>query len=328
MRRWPCLPAIFCVLLAVSSGVRADLKHLRSDESTEIAYLIRRGTAESLATASLLAHLTQVSEDERSPGKPAPPEPSQLIERAISMAPNRPELVWLQLRDCESRRCAEEAQIAARLKEIDSDNALAWLADLNAAQGNPEEVTRAVERMGDARSPRVYWNQLVVMMFDALTHHGRAGPPTAITQHADDRLLHVTGALAALDIPAFKPLAFACRRDELAATGRRPACEKAMARLEMSDAVVTQLVRLSVLEDWWPASTPQGAALRLERLQRRYLTVESNKVRKGRADNDAETRVDAMRHFATEEDVERAMLTTFHEPIERPADWRSPEAAP
>jgi len=182
--------------------------------------------------------------------------------------------------------------------------------------------------MGDARSPRVYWNQLVVMMFDALTHHGRADPPTAITQHADDRLLHVTGVLAALDIPAFKPLAFACRRDELAATGRRAACEKAMARLEMSDAVVTQLVRFSVLEDCWPASTPQGAALRMERLQRRYLTVESNKVRKGRADNDAETRVDAMRHLATEEDVERAMLTTFHEPIERPADWRSPEAAP
>ena len=143
---------------------------------------------------------------------------------------------------------------------------------------------------------------------------------------ADDRLTHVTAVLAAVDAPAFRTLAYACRPDEFVAAGRRAACEMAMARLEASDAVVTHLVRLSVLEAWWPASTPEGAALRLERLQRRYLTVASNRVRKGHADNDAETRVDAMRRLKTEEDVERAMLTSFHEPLERPADWHSPAA--
>jgi hypothetical protein len=127
-----------------------------------------------------------------------------------------------------------------------------------------------------------------------------------------------------VDIPAFKPLAYACRPEEFVAAGRRAACERAMARLEDSDAVITQLVRLSVLESWWPASTSEGAALRLERRQRRYQTVASNRVREGRADSDAETRVEAMRHLKTEEDVERAMLTGFHEPLERPADWQSP----
>jgi hypothetical protein len=334
--RWPhysailsVFPAMLCLLLGPYSHARADLKHLQSDESKEIAFLIRRGTADSLATASLLARLTQVSDDERTPGMPAPPDPAQLIGRAISLAPTRPELVWLQLRDCESRRCADEARIAARLKEIDAGNGLAWLADLNAAQGrSPQDVTRAIEQMGGASGARVYWNQLTVMMFDALTHRGRTETPTAITQHADDRLTHVTGVLAAVDVPAFRPLAYACRPDEFAAAGRRAACETAMARLETSDAVVTHLVRLSVLEAWWPASTPEGSALRLERSQRRYLTVASNRVRKGLADSDAETRVGAMRHLNTEEDVERAMLTGFHEPLERPTDWRSPGPAP
>jgi len=136
--------------------------------------------------------------------------------------------------------------------------------------------------------------------------------------------MHVTGVLAAVDIPAFRPLAYACRSEEFVAAGRRDACEKAMARLEASDAVVTHLVRLSVLEGWWPASTPEGAALRRERLQRRYLTVASNRVRNGRVDSDAEMRVEAMRHLQSEEDVERAMLTAFHEPLDRPADWQSP----
>ena len=140
--------------------------------------------------------------------------------------------------------------------------------------------------------------------------------------------MHVTGVLATVDVPAFRPLAYACRPDEFAAAGRRAACEMAMARLEASDAVVTHLVRLSVLEGWWPASTPEGAALRQERLQRRYLTVASNRLRKGRADSDAEARIDAMRHLKTEEEVERAILTGLHEPLERPADWRSPAATP
>jgi hypothetical protein len=325
--RWPQFSAMLCGLLGSFTAASGDVKHLHSDESTEIAFLIRRGTADSLATASVLAHLTQVSDDERAPGAPEPPDPSKLIERAISLAPNRPELVWLQFRDCESRRCADEARIAARLKEIDSENGLAWLGDLNEAQSkSPEDVTHAIEQMGGAPRPRVYWNQLAVMMFDALTHHGRAEPPTAITQHADDRLMHVTGVLAAVDAPAFRPLAYACRPDAFVAGGRRAACEMAMARLEASDSVVTDLVRLSVLEAWWPASTSEGAALRLERLQRRYLTVASNRVRDGHADSDAETRVDAMRRLKTEEDVERAMLMGFHEPLERPVGWQSPAA--
>src|SRR5579859_343231 len=219
-RRWFRFPALLCVVLGpVLCGpladARAELKHRRSDESAEVAYLIRRGTADSLATASLLAHLTQVSDDERARGVPEPPDPSRLIARAISLAPERPELVWLQLRDCESRRCPDEARFAARLREIDAENGLAWLGDLNAALSrSPEDATRVIERIGGAPSPRVYWNQLTVAMFDALTHHDPKDPPTAITQHADDRLTHVVGVLAALDIPAFRPLAYACRPDE------------------------------------------------------------------------------------------------------------------
>ena len=49
--RWPQFSAMLCVLLGPSADAHADLEHLQSDESTEIAYLIRRGTADCLATA-------------------------------------------------------------------------------------------------------------------------------------------------------------------------------------------------------------------------------------------------------------------------------------
>jgi hypothetical protein len=57
--RWPqfcamlCgFSAMLCVLLGAFTDARADLKHLQSDESAEIAYLIRRGTAVLAGLAS------------------------------------------------------------------------------------------------------------------------------------------------------------------------------------------------------------------------------------------------------------------------------------
>jgi hypothetical protein len=57
----------------------------------------------------------------------------------------------------------------------------------------------------------------------------------------------------------------------------------------------------------------------------RYLMVESNRVREGQADHDADARIEAMRRLPREEDVEVAMLRSFDEALSRPADWQSPE---
>lgn len=303
----------------------ANVRHLESDEATELKFLIDRGTAGGLATASLLARLLQMPEEDRPPGAPQPPDATGLIERAVALSPEKPELVWLQFRDCEQRRCAEMGKIAARLRELDPENSLAYLAELDAAlTTSPEETTQVIERMGRAPRPRVYWNELAVMMYDALTHTDRDRPSTAITLHPDDRLSHVTGVLAAVDMPAFRGLAYACRPDQFAVAGRRAACEGAAHGLESSDAVVTQNVRLSLQSAWTPTGSEEAEALRADQQQRRYQTVESNRLRSGHVDDDARLRVAAMRRLPREQDVERAMLTEFREPLERPTGWRSP----
>ena len=311
------LAVLLGAVLSAGIAAGAPVEHRQSDEPAEVAILIRRGTADALATASLLTYLIETR------AQPAPPE---LLERAIALAPRRPELIWLQLRECQQRQCPEELQIARRLRELDPDNGLAGLAELRAAQHqSADDVTQAILKMSAGSSPRIYWNRLTVMMFDALTHRDPAQPPTAITRHADDRLSHVTGVLASVAVPAFKPLAAACRKDRVQQPERQAACVALMARFDASDAVITQNVRLSVQAEWWPAGTPEGDALRRDLLERRYCTVASNRLRKGHADSDAQLRVDAMRHLEREQDVERAMLQAFHDPLERPADWREPE---
>jgi hypothetical protein len=316
------LPAVWgSLMLAACSSTPRETAHHSSDEETEVAILMQRGSADSLATASLLAHLISGAAD----GQSASPDPTALIERAVAQAPDRPELIWLQLRDCEQRRCAEESTIAGKLKAIDPDNGLAWLADTRAAQNRSDlKMTQAIERMAAGRHPQLYWNKLTVMMYDALTHGERSRPATAITQHPDDRLTHVVGILAAVNIPAFQTVTHACRLDHFDLQGRRAACETLMIGLETSDAVLTQNLSLSLQESWWPPGTPKYETLHQKLLQQRYLTVAAGRARGSHADADAQMRIDVMRHVQREDEVERAMLTAFHEPLDRPANWSPP----
>jgi hypothetical protein len=319
---------VLLALIATSAAAAAATpQHRASDEAVEVRALIRKGTADSLATASLLVHFLAPEDENRAGPRTVSPDPEQLIKRAVMLARQRPELLWLELRDCEQRRCPQEQAIATRLQAVDPDNGFAWLADLRTMESlATPEATQVIETMAAAPVPRLYWNKLVVVLFDALTHHDPAVPATAITSAADDRLSHVTGVLSAVDVPAVQPVVNACRLDQMELPGRRAACTRLMTRLETSDSIVGQNLSWVLQESWWPVGSPQRATVHLKRLQQRYRTVASNRLRPGQADRDAEVRVDEMRRLAKEEDVERAMLAYFHEPLERPEGWREPTA--
>jgi len=314
------------VFLDTSAWARPAAPPVRSDEAREVAFLIHAGTADSLAAASLLAHLVPHPDGSE---VAAGPDPTRLIDQAVALAPARPDLVWLQLRDCERRRCPTAARLAERLESLDPENGFAFSTELRTVPDLPAgDATRILERMGAARNPRLYWNRLTAALFEALTHRDRAAPPTEITRAPDDRLQRVTGLLAAVDVPAVAPVARYCRLDQFELPGRRAACVSVMSRLAVSDSVIAQNMSLTVQESWWPVGVAERVTLHRLREQHRYLTVASNRLRPGLADRDATRRVDAMRRLPLEEDVERAMLEDFHEPLQRPSDWQEPTAAP
>jgi hypothetical protein len=297
-------------------------EHRADDEAVEVVRLIREGTADSLATASLLSHLVETKKD-----TDKRPDSSALMQRAVALAPRRPELLWLLLRDCQLHQCPNEKDIVARLESADPGNALALLPSLAVAlTASPAETTAVIARMGAAQHLTIYWNKLVVSMFDALTPGPGTAAATALSFGADDRLSHVTGVLAAVDIPPFKPVDFACVAEQVGEPGRRAACEKLMVRLDESDSLIAQSLSVRVHQQWWPPGTAEAEEWRRRSLQQHYLVEASGRNRGAQVDADAIARVDAMRHLATEEEVDKAVLTSFNEPLERPADWKG-EAA-
>jgi hypothetical protein len=293
-----------------------------NDEANEVSYLIAAGTADSLATASLLSHLIDTPHE-----SDVKPDSSALIQRAVSLAPQRPELLWLQLRDCELRHCAEEPKFLEQLRAVDPDNGWVLLPALSASlMGTPQDTTKVIAQIGAAKHLTLYWNKSVVAMFDALTHLPKSRPATALTHDADDRLAHVTGVLAAIDLPPFRPITRACASEQFKETGRREACESLMNRLDQSDTIIAQSLSLSMRQKWASPGTAEAIAWSKKSLQQRYLVEASGRARGAKVNDDAIARVDAMRHLATEEDVDKAMLRAFNEPLERPVDWQGASA--
>src|SRR5665213_645706 len=129
-------------------------RDIETHRQAQIAALVAEGSAASLATASLLSGRLVGSKSQS----------DEYIQRAIAMAPERPELVWMQWRLCSTRECAEEPQIRAHLKAVAPDNGLAWVPDLQEAwaRESPTDVTQMVARIGAGRHMTTYWNVLTV----------------------------------------------------------------------------------------------------------------------------------------------------------------------
>jgi len=161
----------------------------------------------------------------------------------------------------------------------------------------------------------LYWNQLEVMMVDALAV---ASPSQSLATRGTEAI----GVLAAQAIPPLQPMSKACRLEQLSLPGRRAACEALVARMEQSSTVLTQSLAISMQERWWPAGSPQREVLRAKRRRLDYLMTMSSRIRWWRMNRDMAVRIDAARKTDREEDVELAMIKSFGLPPEPPMDWK------
>ena len=218
----------------------ADAQSFRAERNREARILIAHATPSDLAAAALLL----------APDDPNTREPLDLIERAQTLAPRRPELVWVHLTICERLRCESQPQIAAHLQALDPDNGFAWAPDLaKLPPSGSDAVTALIARIGGARRMTMYWNQLEIMMVDALAV---ASPSQKLAM----RDFYAIGILAAEPVPPFQAIAGACRLEQLALQGRRAACAAVVAHMEESDTTLLEHDGLVLIPKVAP--TPPG----------------------------------------------------------------------
>ena len=123
------LAAILCNGCA-TDGVRQQAAYDRKIQRTE-QLLIAAGDADSLAAAAMLSIGPTVN----------PVQRLTLIARAVSKAPDRPDLVWLNVRLCTQVDTCNPERLEAQLRALDPDNGAAWFDSIGRAGSRNDAVT-------------------------------------------------------------------------------------------------------------------------------------------------------------------------------------------
>jgi len=290
----------------------------QAERAEAVRVLAARPDANSLATAAAFNFLGW--------GEPPPPPSSlELIARASDLAPENAGIGWLHLQLCAATPNCDTRDLATVLRWIDPDNSAAWLSTLAAAQKDKDtmEVDRVLAEMARGTRFDLYFNQLVVLMFDALRGvqhqlHGAYAGSDAV------RFVALVGIAAAEIIPPLKPLTDACR-ESAAATERREDCLKVAKIMQRGDTVIIQMLGYSIEKRFLPPDSKEARSL----AERRSL-LEWRSSAAGKLDlsilpwtQNARTRarIAEMRLRPREEDVCIALLRAHKmalEPAEHP----------
>jgi hypothetical protein len=274
-----------------------------------VRVLAARSDANSLATAAALGFSSGYAVP---PAVSAAPAALQFIARAAELAPQNAAIGWLRLQLCAATPGCDSREAAIVLRWVDPDNGAAWLSQLSTAHKDKDtiEVDRMLADMARGTRFDLYYNQLMVLMFDALSGV-RRDLPGGVVASDTAKLTALAGVAQAEIIPPFSPLIDSCR-ESTNLSERRDDCLKLAKIMQRGDTVIVQMVGFSIEKRLVPADSKEAKSL-AER--RRLLEWRSSAA--GKLDSSilpwtenarARTRLAQMRLRPREEDVCIALL--------------------
>jgi hypothetical protein len=263
--------------------------------------LIARGSADSLATAAVLAF--------QAPTKPAALD---LAVRASASAPENAAIGWVHLQLCAHASGCDIRDAATTLRWVDADNSAAWLPTLAAAQKDRDatEIDRVLVDMAHGARFDFYWNRIIVLTADSLKNV-RGELPRRAPKSDGARLPAMSELAAAELLPSFLPLNEACR-EPAAGTERRESCLKLSKIMQRGDTVLAQMAGLGLEKRLVPADGKEARAIAERRrvLEWRVATAAQfdTPLLPWLTNTRARSRLSLMRTLPREEDVCVAML--------------------
>jgi len=225
---------------AASMDARIDKAEMRTQRTADL--LASQADADSLAAAALL---NSGKRRDRS---------LSLIEQAIMVAPERPELLWLQIQICHREPACDPEPVESRLRSLDSANGAGWLGALTRADLAHDEQAKfaALEALGRSERLDIYWTTLVARLSRA----------TAATKAVTlfDAEISVIGILAAQAIPAYGVVTNACKDEHLQQDAMLKVCRGVANALQHGDSYITEMIGIAIAKRVWPENSPQWNA--------------------------------------------------------------------
>ncbi len=202
--------------------------------------LLAAGDADSLAAAALLGHW---------PGAPA--ERLALLSRAIAAAPERGDLIWLNISACTLVESCDPMPLAVQLQRVDPANGAAWFASTGRAGKLSDEaaVRRSLAAIATSASFGIYWNATIVRATNAVLRTKTMNLPTA--------LLTTIGGAAAMTIPAYQSITNSCKGERLKDPDVVATCRQVASVMRRGDTYITEMIGVAIAKRAWPEGSAQ-----------------------------------------------------------------------
>ena|SRR5450631_87124 len=233
------LAAILCTGCA-NDGVRHQAAYDRKIQRTE-QLLITTGDADSLAAAAMLSIGPKVD----------PAQRLTLIARAVAEAPDRPDLLWLNVRLCTQVEGCNSEPLEAQLRALDPDNGAAWFDSIGRAGKRNDVVAVRKNLVAIATSTRfdTYWNATIVHVTNAIlkTH----------TMDLSTAFVTTIGMASAMAIPAYQTIVNACKGDSLLDSDVLNTCRQVSSVMRGGDTCLTEMIGVAIAKRAWPEGSAE-----------------------------------------------------------------------
>ncbi len=284
-----------------------------------VRFLERRGNANSLAAAALLVHFGA-----RSAYAPVDADSGalDLAASAAGLAPADPAIAWIRVRLCATEPGCDNREAATAMRWLDPDNAAAWLPTLAAAHKDHDavEVDRVLADMAQGARFDIYWNRIIVLLYDQLRAIA-AELPKGVVDSDDSRFTYAVAIASAGIVPNFQAVIDTCRESG-AEPARRESCLRVAKNLQMGDTVIAQVIGLNLEKRFVAADGREAHALAERRRVLEWRGSAAGKfdmsVLPWRRNAHARWRVARMRALRREQDVVEAILRELGSSVDPP----------
>lgn len=242
------------------------------------------------------------------------------IQKAAKAAPERADILWLNLRICTEVPGCEPQPIETQLRKLDPGSGSVWLGPLARAQarGDARAEEQILEVMTKATHFNVYWTSLIAKLSPPLS---RAPVATSVAQPVPtpvtNALNSTIGWLSSLATVAFRPINVACDEQHIREPASRVRCEQIAKALQRSDTTFAEGLGLGIAQRLAVPNSANAVQLRLNVQTLRHQNQASGAVVAAQVEKErfAEQMLKLMGQLDTEQDVSRAILRWAGQPL-------------
>lgn len=301
-----------CVSDPVVREFERELARQRQLESRAVAILRNSQDADALAAAAVFTAMAN------------PADAMELLLRAESIAPTRPELVQLRAQICAELADCDPEPAEMKLRALAPNNGIGWLGAVARAHKKDDQAGLDAALEALARADHIWFHYLLLTtrLTDA-TMNAKALP-------AVDAVFVVSYGVVGNGMPTFVELVESCRDEALQRPGRRETCGAIAERLMASDTILSEMFGVAIARRVWSIDSEKGRAASEARRAFTYRSRKHGEL--GYFDDWDEVAAGRylalLKRCASEQEVINAQLVDAGVDLMPPADWPDDKLVP